>query len=75
MGSDRGGEFTSTAFNEHLEKASTARHLTVHDSPASNSVAERANHTLLDGARAMLEASKLLGNLWAEAVNHSDEQG
>ena len=70
LGSDRGGEFTSTAFNEHLEKASTTRHLTVHDSPASNGIAERANCTLLDGARAMLEASKLPGNLWAEAINH-----
>jgi hypothetical protein len=70
FGSDRGGEFTSKDFSEYLENSGTVRHLTVHDSPASNGVAERANRTLLDGARAMLEASKLPNNLWAEAISH-----
>ena len=70
LGTDRGGEFTSKEFNEYLENSGTVRHLTVHDSPASNGVAERANRTLLDGARAMLEASKLPNNLWAEAISH-----
>ena len=70
LGSDRGGEFTSKGFSEHLENAGTVRHLTVHDSPASNGVAECANRTLLDGARAMLDASKLPDYLWAEAISH-----
>jgi hypothetical protein len=34
--SDQGGEFTSAEFNDHLEKAGTVHHLTVHDSPQSN---------------------------------------
>ena len=70
LGSDRGGEFTSTEFNTHLENAGTVRHLTVHDSPASNGIAERANRTHLDGARAMLDESQLPKSLWAEAVSH-----
>jgi hypothetical protein len=43
FGCDRGGEFRSKAFDEHLEYAGTVHHLTVHDSPASNGAAERAN--------------------------------
>ena len=70
LGSDRGGEFTSTEFNTHLENAGTVRHLTVHDSPASNGIAECANRTHLDGARAMLDESQLPKSLWAEAVSH-----
>ena len=70
FGSDRGGEFMSNKFTDHLEKAGTVRHLTVHDSPASNGAAERANRTHLDGARAMLDGSNLPDNLWAEAVNY-----
>ena len=50
LGCDRGGEFTSGVFSDYLEHSGTARHLTVHDSPASNGAAERANHTHLDGA-------------------------
>ena len=49
FGSDRGGEFMSIEFNNHLKNAGTIRHLTVHDSPVSNSIAECANCTLLDG--------------------------
>jgi hypothetical protein len=40
LGSDGEGEFMSAEFKNHLEKAGTVRHLTVHDSPQSNSVAE-----------------------------------
>ena len=70
LGCDRGGEFTSKEFNDHLEFSGTARHLTVHDSPASNGAAERANRTHLDGARAMMEEAKLPRTLWAEAINY-----
>ena len=53
---DRGGEFTSKEFTEHLQNAGTVCHLTVHDSPASNGAAERANQMHIEGARAMMEA-------------------
>ena len=71
FGCNRGGEFKSKAFDEHLECAGTVRHLTVHDSPASNGAAERANRTHMECACAMLAASGLPSNLWAEAVLHS----
>ena len=67
---DRGGEYMSSIFSVHLENAGTVRHLTTHDSPSSNGIAERANCMLLDGARAMLDESRLPKYLWAEAINH-----
>lgn len=70
LGCDRGGNFTSQEFTEHLEKSGSVQHLTVHDSPASNGADECANWMHLDGARAMLESAKLPRNLWAEAINH-----
>jgi hypothetical protein len=70
FGTDQGGEFTSAAFTKYLEKAGTVRHLTVHDSPQSNGKAERANRTIMEGARASLLAAKLPEYLWAEAANH-----
>ena len=36
FGTDRGGEFNSKDFTDHLERQGTIRHLTVHDSPQSN---------------------------------------
>ena len=71
FGTDRGGKFTSKAFNEHLEEIGTIHHLTAHDSPSSNGAVERANQTHMECALAMLAASKLPENLWAEAVHHS----
>ena len=50
FGCDRGGEFMSNKFTEHLENAGTVCYLTVHDSPASNGLAERANQTHVEGA-------------------------
>ena len=70
LGSDRGGEYMSNEFTTHLEKAGTVQHLTVHNSPASNGIAECTNRTHLDGARAMLDEANLPDHLWAEAINH-----
>ena len=70
LGTDRGGEFTSKEFTTHLENAGTIRHLTVHDSPASNSASERGNRTHMDATRAILFASGLPKFLWAEAKQH-----
>jgi hypothetical protein len=71
FGSDRGGEFNSKEFTDHLEQQGTVRHLTVHDSPQSNGRVERANRTHLQNARAMLIQAKLPSFLWAEAIRHS----
>ncbi|RDB27836.1 Retrovirus-related Pol polyprotein from transposon TNT 1-94 [Hypsizygus marmoreus] len=69
-GCDRGGEFMSKEFSEHLKQAGTVRHLTVHDSPQSNGAAERANRTHVEGARTMMIAAGLPKYLWAEAIRH-----
>jgi GAG-pre-integrase domain len=50
FGGDRGGEFMSKAFNDHLEHAGTVWHLTVHDSPASNGSSKCANRTHVECA-------------------------
>jgi hypothetical protein len=69
--SDQGGEFLSKEFTDHLKCQGTIRHLTMHDSPASNGASECANRIHISGAQAMLIQAKLPGFLWAEAVNHS----
>ena len=69
--SDRGGEFTSHEFSEYLRQQGTIRHLTVHDSPQSNGIAERCNGVLIEHARAMLIDSGLPKFLWKEAVKFS----
>jgi hypothetical protein len=69
--SDRGGEYLSNAFNEHLAKAGTARKLTPHDTPQLNGVAERLNRTLLERMRAATHTSGLPQTLWGEALRHA----
>ena len=43
--SDRGGEYLSKEFDQHLKSKGTIRSLTVHDTPKQNGVAERLNRT------------------------------
>lgn len=68
--SDRGGEYTGNEFCQFLDLKGIQQKLTVHDTPEHNGVAERLNRTLLERARAILHASGLPKNLWAEAVRH-----
>jgi len=69
--SDRGGEYRSDEFNEHLCCQGTIHRLTVHDTPEYNGVSERLNRTLIEKVRAMLHASGLPKFLWGEALMHS----
>jgi hypothetical protein len=69
--SDRGGEYLSTAFNEHLAAAGTAKKLTTHDTPQLNGIAERLNRTLLERIRAFAHDSGLPLSLWGEALRHA----
>ena len=71
LNSDRGGEYMSDEFSDHLRKAGTTRRLTVHDTPEHNGVSERGNRMNLEIARAMLHDSGLPKFLWAEAVSHA----
>ena len=65
---DRGGEYMSTEFVNHLRQQGTTRQLTVHDSPQSNGIAERCNGVLLNHVRALLADSGLPKFLWKEAL-------
>src|SRR5271155_296226 len=69
--SDRGGEYLSEEFSNHLKKAGTTRKLTVHDTPEYNGVAERLNRTIIAKVRAMLHDSDLPKFLWGEATRHA----
>lgn len=69
--SDRGGEFLSKEFTDHLQQQGTRRKLTTHDTPEYNGVAERLNRTTMEKVRAMIEDSKMPKFLWGEAVQHS----
>ncbi len=72
LGTDRGGEFLSNEFTQHLKAKGTERHLTVHDSPQSNGIAERSNGYLMDTTRAFVISSGLPKYLWAEAHRHAE---
>jgi transposase InsO family protein len=69
--SDRGGEYLSKAFDQHLAAASTTQKLTVHDTPQLNSVAERLNRTLLERIHAFAHTSGLPKTLWGEGLRHA----
>src|SRR5204862_5084284 len=69
--SDRGGEYLSDAFMQHLRDQGTIQKLTVHDTPEHNGVSERLNGTILEKVRAMLHESSLPKYLWSEAVRHA----
>src|SRR5271154_2571016 len=69
--SDRGGEYLSEDFSDHLKKAGTTRKLTVHDTPEYNGVAERLNCTIITKVRAMLHDSDLPKFLWGGATHHA----
>src|ERR1700678_1033216 len=68
---DRGGEYLSKEFSDHLAENGTIRNLTVHDTPEHNGVAERLNRTLLERVRLMLHVSGIPKFLWGEAIKHA----
>jgi len=66
---DNGREYLSNEFKKFLEDEGIARQLSVEYTPQQNGVAERANRTIVEMARCMLQQSRLPQSLWAEAVN------
>jgi hypothetical protein len=69
--SDCGGEYLSNAFTMHLDSKGTTLLLTIHDSPASNGIAECCNGVIVEHVRAMLLESGLPKFLWAEVAHHT----
>ena len=66
---DRGGEYTSTEFEEFLQSAGVRHELTVPKTPEQNGVAERMNRTLVESVRSMLVDASLPHKFWAEALS------
>lgn len=67
--SDNGGEYINYNFQNFL-KANGIRHqTTTPHSPQQNGVAERANRSIMEKARCLLQEAGLGKEFWAEAVN------
>ncbi len=69
--SDHGGELTGNEFTKYLEQEGMERHLTTHNMPKHNGIAEALNHCLLKHIHAMLHSANLPKNLWGEAIYHA----
>jgi hypothetical protein len=70
LNTDRGGEYTGGEFAAYLKSRGTIQKLSVHDTHQESGVAERRNRTIVERVRALLHASGLPKNLWAEAARH-----
>ncbi|CAI7762719.1 unnamed protein product, partial [Closterium sp. NIES-53] len=68
---DRGGEFLGAEMTAWLKKQGIQRELTTAYTPQSNGVAERANRTILETARALLIESGVGNSMWPHAVRHA----
>ncbi|CAI7801953.1 unnamed protein product [Closterium sp. NIES-53] len=68
---DLGGEFLGAETTAWLKKQGIQRELTTAYSPQSNGVAERANRTILETARALLIESGVGNSMWPHAVRHA----
>jgi len=65
---DGGGEYTGQLFQNSLQASGIAHAVSPPYTPNQNATAERANRTSMEGARCMLEDSKLEKQFWGFAV-------
>ncbi|GAU37822.1 hypothetical protein TSUD_276400 [Trifolium subterraneum] len=68
---DRGGEYTSTAFNEFCDLHGIRRQLTAAYTPQQNGVSKRKNRIILNVVKCMLDDKKRPKKFWPEGVNWS----
>lgn len=66
--SDNGGEYKNHYFDQYLKEEGILRQYSVAGTPEQNGVAERANRTLMEKVRAMLDQSGLDHRFWGEAL-------
>ncbi|KAK2429799.1 secreted RxLR effector protein [Trifolium repens] len=66
--SDRGGEYLSLEFNDHLKECGIVSQLTPPGTPQWNGVSERRNRTLLDMVRSMMSHADLPNSFWGHAL-------
>ncbi|GJV29092.1 retrotransposon protein, putative, ty1-copia subclass [Tanacetum coccineum] len=62
--SDRGGEYMSQEFLDHLKEHGIIAHRTPPYTPQHNGMSERRNRTLLDMVRSMMSQTTLPKSLW-----------
>lgn len=67
--SDNGGEYVNKKVDAYLREHGIQHQLTIPYTPQQNGVAERANRTIAEKARSMLQEAGLPARYWAEAVN------
>ncbi|MBW0577153.1 hypothetical protein O181_116868, partial [Austropuccinia psidii MF-1] len=67
--SDQGGEFLNSHFKQLLDECRFIHTFSPAYTPEHNGFAKRANQTILEKARCMLNASKLPKSYWAKAVS------
>ncbi|GJY66848.1 retrotransposon protein, putative, ty1-copia subclass [Tanacetum coccineum] len=66
--SDRGGEYMSQEFLDHLKDHGIIAHITPPYTPHHNGVSERRNRTLLDMVRSMMSQTTLPNSFWDYAL-------
>jgi hypothetical protein len=66
--SDNGGEYTSKEFKAFIANNGISHEFTIPRTPEQNGVAERANRTIAERARSMLNTRNVPVRFWAEAV-------
>ncbi|CAI7749276.1 unnamed protein product [Closterium sp. NIES-54] len=69
--SDRGGEFLGAEFRSWLKRYGIKQQLTTAYTPQSNSMAERANRTIIEGGRTVLVDSCLPLRFWPLTIRHA----
>lgn len=69
--SDNGNEYVNKRMDDYLKQNGIQHQLTVEYTPEQNGVAERANRTICEKARTMLQESGLPRRFWGEAVHHA----
>ncbi|CAI7838250.1 unnamed protein product [Closterium sp. NIES-53] len=68
--SDRGGEFLGTDFTNFLKMNGIRHQLTCPGTLQKNDIAERANWTIGEAAKALLGAAGMPYKFWSDAVRH-----
>jgi hypothetical protein len=66
---DNGSEYLNNTFRNFLKENGIRHQLNVEYNPKINGVAEKANRTIVEKARTMLQETSLKPSYWAEAVN------
>jgi transposase InsO family protein len=66
---ENGSEYVNNAFPNFLKENDIRRQLTVEYNPEMNGVAKRANRTIVEKARTVLQETSLKPSYWAEDVN------